>query len=184
MKNFVFFADTTSSNKEILKIFPAVSTPLHLFDIYDENVFEGRDRFKKVFVLNETHVHRLNFPMTSLVITVTTYENLASILLRIKDSIWWNHEAQFLLVNTASEGCQKAYDVLRILWSYNVLSAIYLCIKFSSAVSIYTYNPYSMRAPKSWNQVPVETLSSGWTMFEFTEEQMLLEMVLNSRMYE
>lgn len=159
------------------------STPLHIFDIHHEPVFKKNYRLRRLYAVNGTYVSRRNFPATGIVIMIAADINLGSILLRIKNSIWWNHEAKILLINNAADGCQNANTFLQMLWTYNVLSAIYLCNELNSDVAMYTFNPYSKRAPIFWKQVQGNSSLNVWTMFEVVEKQ-LFKTLMDYRKYE
>lgn len=82
-------------------------TPKYLFEINNINaIFRKYKRFRKVYVLNEMHIGKKNYPAESITIIVSTHTTFGSLLKYIRDSIWWNHEAKFLIVdNNLKENC-------------------------------------------------------------------------------
>lgn len=109
-----------------------------------------------------------NKPATSFTIFVASTEILKTVLDNIRDSIWWNHEAFFLLVNANSgNSCQIARQLLSTAWEFNVLFAVNICRDISNQLVLHTFNPYAKLAPKFWNVIQSDdTLDSPWTLLE------------------
>lgn len=109
-------------------------------------------KFKRhTYVLNETYFSRKVRPATSVVIGISSNETLKPVLSGLKGSIWWNHEARFLLVHKNFESsCDMGQTNLKTLWNFNVLSVTYLCRKSNNESSLYSFNPYANVAPKFW----------------------------------
>lgn len=126
----------------------------------------------------------MNYPATSVVIDVPSNETLASTLEDMKRSIWWNHESHFLLVNENSDnGCQMAHVLLSTIWSFNVLSAVYLCTNSNHQIMLYSFSPYTSVVPTFWNATQSDNSSNNhWTLLEHLLEQPY-ELSLVSRKY-
>lgn len=111
-------------------------------------------RDSKLYSLSEEGIRRKFYYTTKVVIELSSHTKLALVLKDMKQSIWWNHEAHFLVVNTNSDnGCQVPYGLLNILWVYNVLNAVYLCGDLNKQLFVYTLNPYANLAPIFWKSV-------------------------------
>lgn len=106
--------------------------------------------------------------MTSALIVTSSNTNLTTILEDMKNSIWWNHEAFFLIVNKNFEnGCDIAHAISSAVWDFNILSAVYLCNDFNKQLVLYTFNPYTSLAPTFWNRVQTDHLSNEyWALFQ------------------
>lgn len=129
---------------------------------------KNTSRFRRVYRLNETHLKTKYFPATGVYIVLSMNDSLSSILRNLKNSIWWNHEASFLVVNkNPKDECKNARVISRILWSYNILSAVYMCNE-SSQLILYTYNPFTRKSPNLWNLIEDKHfLDEHWTLFDF-----------------
>ena len=142
-------------------------TIIHLSGITGNNILQENKRFQNIYTLNETHIRAKISPIASVMIVVSTIPHLITILNDLRDSIWWNHEALFLIINTDPEpSCQMAEIFLRTLWTFNILFAVYLCRDWNDKVLLYTFNPYTNMAPESWKKVYTHnTYSEPWTLF-------------------
>lgn len=115
-------------------------------------ISEEHKRFQKIYVLNETHVSRMNYPAKRFIIIASSTETLKIALQNIKNSIWWNHDALFLIIGN---DCA------------NISLALYLCQNTNGQFVLYTFNPYTNMAPKFWNIVRADLLpEESWTLFE------------------
>ena len=133
-----------------------------------ESILENHQRFRKVYKINETVLSIKNTPVNNVFITARLHSSLTEILKRFKDSIWWNHEAFFFILNENSEtGCSQAYSFLYIMWKFNAISVIYLCYSFNGELMLYTYNPYSCLSSKFWNVTSANMSQNySWTLLE------------------
>lgn len=123
-------------------------TPMYLFGTDKNAVFQTHTRYRN-YTLNEMHLSRKNDPATSAFIVVSSNTTLAMILEGMKNSIWWNHEARFLIVNeNFDNGCEVANLFFSTVWAFNILSAIYLCYNSDRQLMLYAFNPYTSLAPK------------------------------------
>ena len=111
-------------------------------------------RFRNVYELNDTIVGRINYPTTSTIIITSNIKNFTPVLDKMKSSIRWNHAAYYLIVNRNSKnGCWMASHFLSIIWSYKILSAIYVYENLKNEIFLYTFNPYSNIAPRFWDEI-------------------------------
>lgn len=136
-------------------------------------MFQKYKRFRNKYVFNETDPVEKTIPAASAVIFVSSNEILRSVLGDMKDSVWWNHRARFLIVNKNPENsCGMAEVLLNTLWNFNILSAIYLCQNYNNTFGFYTFNPYTNSAPLFWKKMRVFTQSiEPLTLFEHPFEQ-------------
>ena len=140
---------------------------LYIFKAHDEGVFENYKRHLKNFTHNETTENTIEktYQATNVIMTVSSVMKFTTIIQKISESIWWNNEAFFLVINTSVEdGCKTSNEFLKVVWSANVLSAIYLCNKGNDQLILYTFNPYTDRAPHIWQKVL--TKNTNWTLYQ------------------
>ena len=111
--------------------------------------------------------HTIAYPAANFVLSLFSGMREYELLQRVRESTWWNHEGNFLVV---VRGCWRAASILRILWTFNVLSGVLLCCDESDErMKLYVSNPFSRHAPVFWNVVE-STVDEGnghpWTVFE------------------
>lgn len=146
---------------------------MYLFEA-DKNVtFKTHKRYSN-YSINESHFSRKNYPATGIVIVTPSNTILSIILEDMRNSIWWNHEARFLIAyQDVDNGCHMARLVLSTVWAFNILSAVYLCFNPNSQLMLYTFNPYTSLAPKFWNKVQDDdSLNKRWTLFRHSFESL------------
>lgn len=143
-------------------------TATYLFATNEHSIFKMYKRYRN-YTLNKMHLIQKNDPATSVVIATPSNTNLAMVLEDMRDSIWWNHEALFLMVNeNFDNGCRMARLLLSTIRAYNILSAIYLCYgSNNNQLMLYPSNPYTSLAPAFWNKVNDDHFSNeSWTLFQ------------------
>lgn len=161
-------------NDSFLPITMLASTPLNLFAMNTNNTFQKQQRFHRNFEINETHVRQRMNSVTSVGVFISSTELLGAILKGLKNSVWWNHEALFLIINGNENGCQMARLFLSTLWNFNILWVTYLCRKRNNQLLLYTFNPYTSLAPIFWKKVQDNHFSNEhWTLLEHPLEESL-----------
>lgn len=144
-----------------------------MFEINNDTTLEKRERLRLAYQLNETQAEKKTYAAESVTIFVSSDTNLAPILETFRNSIWWNHEAKFLVSNNDLENsCDVAEAFLQAVWAFNILSVVYLCTNAHGQSSFYNFNPYSDLAPKFWNKVRNDVAANKyWTVFEHGIEE-------------
>ena len=62
----------------------------------------------------------------------------------------------FLLVNEDLDGgCWNVTDVLRLAWSFNVLTAVYVCRDSKGRINLFDFNPFANAAEGAWEVADV-----------------------------
>ena len=90
----------------------------------------------------------------NVIINLSGETSVISLLDNLKDSIWWNHNARYVIMNQSLKNtCTSAQQILNLIWSFDILSAVYLCQNANETSLAYTFNPYSNSSPKFWNTV-------------------------------
>lgn len=94
---------------------------------------------------------------------------LEEILIRVKNSRWWNHMAQFYIFDSSPKaiGCGEASKFLWTAWTMDILGAKFICNPRVEEPVAYTFNPYTRDAPAPWK---IERTQKGardhpWTLF-------------------
>ena len=120
------------------------------------------DEVRAVVTVDETSREMTNagsaiqgtrYKLQNFVLTATSATSLKKTLQDVKSSLWWNHMAAFLIIDTTTplnQGCSEAFKILSTAWKMNILHAKYICQHKSKGPLIYSYNPYTNQAPLPW----------------------------------
>ncbi|XP_057329098.1 uncharacterized protein LOC130669951 [Microplitis mediator] len=102
----------------------------------------------------------------SYILSAESDRKLKALLHEIKSSIIWNVES---LVFVVDENCGNAMKVLRMVWDNEALGSFYVCRdQVNKNTMVYTFNPYTDRAPKPWKRVKKKTSDNRWTLYKQT----------------
>ncbi|XP_057330915.1 uncharacterized protein LOC130671200 [Microplitis mediator] len=147
------------------KLNPAVIT-VDLIDIMFEISINEVVNASIVTIDNdfESTVMKWHYPNhPSYIVSAETDRKLKALLHEIKSSIIWNVES---LVFVVGENCGKAMKVLRMVWNIEALGSFYVCRdQVNKTTLVYTFNPYTDRAPKPWSRVKKKTSDNRWTLY-------------------
>ena len=120
------------------------------------------DEMKAAIIVDETSramttagpgTQGVRYKLQNFVITPSSSTSLKKTLQVVKNTLWWNHMASFLIIDSPTplhNGCSKAFNILWTAWKMNILHATYICQHESKGPLIYSYNPYTNQAPLSW----------------------------------
>ncbi|XP_057322995.1 uncharacterized protein LOC130666200 [Microplitis mediator] len=101
------------------------------------------------------------------VLSTESPEKLRKILNKLKDLPVWNIISSFFIIESdaAENNCQDSSKMLQVLWEDDLINSFYVCQK-NSEVFLYTYNPYTNRAPEPWRRVRnADNSDKYWTLF-------------------
>ncbi|OXU26795.1 hypothetical protein TSAR_005157 [Trichomalopsis sarcophagae] len=133
---------------------------------FGNEVLQKHKRLRDVYVLDDVNVRQVVYPVTTAIVAVSRANRLEKILEDLKNSIWWNHEANFIIVNSDDiNSCQMARTFLTITWTYKMMYVLYLCMS-SKGILLYTFNPFTDSAPNGWIKIQNESLNNYWTLYE------------------
>ena len=120
-------------------------------------------------VNNDSALQNIPYKLQVFVIVAPSSKSLERTLRNIKDSVYWNHMAAFLILGTPDSRftCSNAFIILWTAWQMNLLHANFLCIHETKGLSIYSYNPYTSYAPAPWKIVNTYSGKNNhpWTLF-------------------
>lgn len=92
----------------------------------------------------------------------------------IKSSDIWNIAS---VIVTVGKDCGRASKVLQIIWEIEALSSYYVCQhRLSNRTIIYTFNPYTDRAPEPWRKEKIaDKPDDRWTLYrqQFVNSKLL-----------
>lgn len=125
--------------------------------------------------------------MASFVFTIDSANTLTTILEKLKLSNWWNIDGLFLIVETTEQKCQVVFDILLKAWQMNLLTILYLCNQVNEGIILYTFNPYTDRAPYPWKKIENgnNTVDQRWTLYKqvYTDGMIINYLLLMFLMY-
>ena len=120
------------------------------------------DEIKAIIIVDETSramtttglgTQQTGYKLQNFVVTAASTTSLDKTLKIIKNTLWWNHMASFLIIGSPTSldnGCSKTFEMLSIAWKMNILHAKFICQHESKGPLIYSYNPYTNQAPLPW----------------------------------
>ncbi|KAK0166747.1 hypothetical protein PV327_004236 [Microctonus hyperodae] len=113
---------------------------------------------------NQTIDPQIESPL--FLITPNSQMHFQEILTAFKYSKWWNIKTSFFILDELNQQCENAREILETAWKMNIIKSFFLCVNSKLTPMIYTYNPYTNRAPKPWKIVQNNNKpTNGWTMY-------------------
>ncbi|XP_044588911.1 uncharacterized protein LOC123268094 [Cotesia glomerata] len=101
------------------------------------------------------------------IVSTDSTDQLQGLLKELKSTPIWNIVSIFFFIEAGGNYCQNASQVLQLLWKFDLLSSFYFCIEPNNDIMLYTYNPYTNRAPDSWTEVNTnDKPDSQWTLYK------------------
>ncbi|KAG8038233.1 hypothetical protein G9C98_006560 [Cotesia typhae] len=101
------------------------------------------------------------------IVSTDSTDQLQGLLNELKSTPTWNIVSIFFFIEAEGNYCQNASQVLQLLWKFDLLSSFYFCIEPNNEIMLYTYNPYTNRAPDSWTEVNTnDKLNNRWTLYK------------------
>lgn len=109
------------------------------------------------------HLHLLKY----FIIAEIDLPSLKLALHKLKESIWWNVYGFFTIQKIQLNSCNEAYDYLKVIWSFKILSTIFVCKGLDSRIELHTFNPYSDYAPVVWKKYDASKQVNGHPFYLF-----------------
>lgn len=108
-KQDVIFVNSDSVNGPfVIKSLYSSSVATYLFEAAENSMFKMHKRYQS-YVLHDMHLIRKDDPARGVIISASSNTNLTFVLEGMRDSIWWNHEALFLIeTENFDNGCRMA----------------------------------------------------------------------------
>ena len=123
-------------------------------------------------LLYENYTKSEESRVSSVIITTSNIKKFNTLLEDLKNSMWWNSNARYLIINDDVENsCKMSHLFLNITWSFKILSAAYLCMDKNKQIHMNTFNPYSRFAPMFWQTISNSNFESeSWTLMKHSFE--------------
>ncbi|CAG5092674.1 Protein of unknown function [Cotesia congregata] len=100
------------------------------------------------------------------IVSTDSTDQLLGLLNQLKSTPTWNISSIFIFIEFVENDYQNASQVLQLLWKFELLSSFYFCIDQDNNIMIYTYNPYTNRAPDSWTEVDMNDPNNRGTLYK------------------
>lgn len=157
------------SNKKfrmVNKIFASL-IPVRLVGLHEDADFLKHKRLKNVYKMTPAIISKKKYPGTNFIIMSSSTSTLRSALNMFKESVMWNHEGFFLIIcKNRINDANNANSLLRLAWSFNILSSTVLSYDDNHKLRLYTFNPYVDLAPKYWSKVKsIKKFDTSWTLY-------------------
>ena len=97
--------------------------------------------------------HASRYKLQTFLVSISTVRELKVNLQYLKTLQWWNHMASFFIIDnstSSAQDCSRAFEILLTAWTMNLLHAKFICHHESKGILIYSYNPYTSKAPIPW----------------------------------
>lgn len=101
----------------------------------------------EIYFFEAYYNERIVHPVKYFVIYEFSLESFELALAELKYSKWWNAYGFYIVENTKTYSCNDAHDYLDMAWKFNLLRLLFLCVNHDSKIYLYTYNPYTNKAP-------------------------------------
>ena len=120
----------------------------------------------KRYKLDPSHELFLTDSLQKFVIADFDVSATEIILEKLRSSVWWNPRGYYLINNMQSyNSCADAFSFLKTFWKFNILSVIFMCTNQDYEINLFTYNPFTARAPKNWKKY--KTFKQGGFLYIF-----------------
>lgn len=147
------------------------SASVNLITLSESKKFEARTlRSRRIYKLTANNVNMNSQRPQLFIVSESSKSSVNRTLRWLRDSLWWNYEGLFIFANEdPDDECKNTYHFLQTAWSFNILSAVFICYDHQRGISLYTFNPYSNFSPRSWITTHIYKGNDGhpWTLFKY-----------------
>lgn len=142
----------------------SISKPQWKLDSFAKIIYNNSSKY----IINNKKLQR---KINLIIIIVNSKIHFNEILDKFKYSSWWNIMAKFIILDSSNQYCINAQDIMYTGWKFNIVTLLFFCINSHQVPMIYTYNPYTNRAPKPWKSsvqsspVNQQHHNNSWTIY-------------------
>ncbi|XP_057331399.1 uncharacterized protein LOC130671492 [Microplitis mediator] len=104
------------------------------------------------FISKDIQLYFPTYPMY--ILSVSSYKELNALLRKLIFSPFWSIQSTFFVIVESVESCEM--DSIRVfgkLWRLELLSCVVVCSSTGAETTLYTYNPFTKRAPDPWIEI-------------------------------
>ncbi|KAK0160061.1 hypothetical protein PV328_007506 [Microctonus aethiopoides] len=100
------------------------------------------------------------------IINFRTKKNLIQSIEQLKLSPWWNIKSFYIIYTSDIAGnCHEAFNHLWIMWKMDLINSLLICRDDNNEILMFTFNPYTNRAPEGWEITQDPRIHRPWTLF-------------------
>ncbi|XP_057329697.1 uncharacterized protein LOC130670340 [Microplitis mediator] len=104
------------------------------------------------FISKDIQLYNPTYPMY--ILSMTSQMELDALLSKLIDSPFWSIQSAFFVLVESVKSCEEdSFQVLGLLWEFDLLSCVVVCSGTSTETTLYTYNPFTKRAPDPWIEI-------------------------------
>ncbi|XP_057325427.1 uncharacterized protein LOC130667677 [Microplitis mediator] len=104
------------------------------------------------FISKDIQLYYPTYPMY--ILSVTSQMELDALLSKLMSSPFWSIQSAFFVIFETVKSCEEdSFQVLGLLWEFELLSCVVVCSSTSAETTLYTYNPFTKRAPDPWIEI-------------------------------
>ncbi|XP_057330576.1 uncharacterized protein LOC130670947 [Microplitis mediator] len=104
------------------------------------------------FISKDIQLYNPTYPMY--ILSVSSHKELNALVRKLIFSPFWSIQSAFFVIVESVESCEKdSIGVLGLLWEFDLLSCVVVCSSTGTETTLYTYNPFTKRAPDPWIEI-------------------------------
>ncbi|XP_057323460.1 uncharacterized protein LOC130666464 [Microplitis mediator] len=112
----------------------------------------------KNFISKDIQLHYPTYPM--FILSVSNFREIAELFRMLYFSPLWSQNSKYFVIFETENSCEHPWEIFAVLDVVQLLSSILVCSRTGNETSLYTYNPFTNRAPDPW--VATNMSSSNW----------------------
>ncbi|XP_057325961.1 uncharacterized protein LOC130668005 [Microplitis mediator] len=142
-----------------------------LIDLIYPSSWEGDDYSTTIMLIDDyiksNNIQLYNPAYPTYLISADSIVESRSLLSNLQSSSWWNIISHFFVIENRDNSCKDSSKVLQSLWKADLLSSFYICNNSNNKTMVYTFNPFTRRAPNSWEEVDtIDKPNDRWTLYK------------------
>ncbi|XP_057318857.1 uncharacterized protein LOC130663576 [Microplitis mediator] len=100
------------------------------------------------FIAKDIQLYNPTYPMY--ILSVSSAKEMFKLLVKLHHSPLWSRKSKVFVIFETDKPCVNSWEILKRLWRFQVLSSIIACSGTSNETTLFTYNPFTKRAPDPW----------------------------------
>ncbi|XP_057326112.1 uncharacterized protein LOC130668070 [Microplitis mediator] len=170
------FLSTYNQVLDILKLcVPDRLNPLivsnDLIDLIYPPSWQGDDYSTSIMIIDDdfetNNIQLYNPAYPTYLLSADSIVKPRSLISNLQSSSWWNIISHFFVIETRENLCKDSSKVLQLLWKADLLSSFYICSDSNNKTMVYTFNPFTRRAPNYWEEVDtIDKPNDKWTLYK------------------
>ncbi|XP_057339964.1 uncharacterized protein LOC130677280 [Microplitis mediator] len=105
----------------------------------------------KNFIRKNIQLYYPTHPMY--ILSVSSYGEMFELLQKLIHLPFWSQKSIFFVIFETTRACERSWEMIYALSMAELLSCIIVCSRTGNTTSLYTYNPFTRRAPNPWVEV-------------------------------